>query len=130
LGKEGRIMGIANNDPNWRVRAGAANLVENTPVYLAAGLATKAVSGAVATCAVGIVPQAVSAGDMAPVVRQGKLGNIPDGFHAGDIVYLSATGTLVDAPGTGFTQRLGRVCEDDVNTMFIDIQEIQSIKST
>lgn len=122
-------MSLANNDPNWRVKAGAVDLAENSPVCLVNGLAVLADPGAVATCAVGIVPQAIKAGDRAPVIRAGKLSGLPAGFAAGAPMYLAGDGSIDDAPmGTPhFVQRLGYICEDDVTTMFIDIQPLQSV---
>lgn len=120
-------MSMVNNDPNWRAAA-AADLAENTPVYLASGVATIADPGAVATCAVGIVPQAIKSGDRAPVIRQGKIGGL-SGFSAGATLYLAADGTIDDAPAANphFTQRLGYVSADDATVAFIDIQELASI---
>jgi hypothetical protein len=122
-------MSMANNDPNWRVKVGGVDLAANSPVSLVSGLAVLADPGAIATCAIGIVPQAVKAGDMAPVIRQGKLSEIDVVFTAGQTVYLAADGTLTPTPvGTPhFVQRLGYICADDVTTMYIDIQDPGSI---
>jgi hypothetical protein len=116
-------MSMVNNDPNWRAPA-AADLAENTPVYLNAGIATAANPDAKATCAVGIVPQAIKSGDRAPVIRQGKIGGLT-GFSAGATLYLAADGTIDDAPAANphYTQRLGRVSAEDATVAFIDIED-------
>ena len=117
-------MSMVNNDPNWRVTAGVADIAENTPIALVAGLAVIADPGAVATCAIGICPQPIKAGDRVPVMRQGKIGGLT-GFSGGAVLYLAADGTIDDAPAANphMTQRLGRVCIEDATTAFIDIQD-------
>jgi len=85
-------VSLANNDYNWRLVA-AADLAENITVHVStAGKAEVATGQNV----MGIVPQAVKAGERAPVIRGGKLGGLT-GFSAGAKLRGQADGTL----GTG-----------------------------
>jgi len=85
-------MSLANNDYNWRLVAAAA-LVENQVVTIdSAGKA--AVSNGAAP--VGICPQAIGAGERAPVIRGGTVGGLV-GMSAGQRLRGQASGVL----GTG-----------------------------
>jgi hypothetical protein len=124
-------MGMANNDPNWRIVA-HADIAENTPVYINGdGEVQLADPNAKATCAIGIVPQAIKAGDRAPVIRQGTLSKLV-GFSAGDVIYLAADGTLDHAAAANphYTQRLGYISVQDPTLMFIDIEDPAHVAQT
>jgi len=84
-------LALANNDFNWRLVA-AVDIAENQAVIIDAnGKAALATT----TCN-GVVPQAIKAGERAPVIRGGTLGGL-SGMSAGARLRVQANSTL----GTG-----------------------------
>jgi hypothetical protein len=104
-------MSLANNDFNWRLVA-AVNLVENICVTInSAGKAALATG----TNVVGIIPQAISSGERAPVIRGGKLGGL-SGFAAGNRLRCQGDGTLATA---GSNPVIAVVVSEDAATAVI-----------
>jgi len=104
-------MGVSNNDFNWRLVA-AEDLPENTAVTIdAAGKAAKAGG----TNAVGIIPQAIKAGERAPVIRCGTLSGLV-GYAAGQRIRGQASGALGTA---GANPVLAVVKSEDATTAVI-----------
>ena len=119
-------MGMANNDPNWRVVAGE-DIDANEVVYIKSdGLAWLAQANSATTLAVGICPQTLKTGQRVPVIRQGTLSEVGGlAGTAGAPVYLSpATAgamTLTAPASPNKVQRLGIIRYEDTTTMLIDI---------
>jgi len=103
-------MGISNNDYNWRLVA-AEDIEENRWVEI--DNTGRVVKSDTKPC--GIVPQAVKAGERAPVIRGGTISGLV-GFSAGQQLRIQTDGSM----GTGGSNpKVAVVKSEDATTAVI-----------